>query len=360
MLQRSCWLWAAVLGVTLGAGSLHAALTDSLTKGTPEVKSIGALAFGPEGILFLGDARGAAIIAVDTGDRPASPATGAVKIDGLDEKIASLLGTTPKDVQVNDIAVNPLSGKAYLSVNRGKAPNSPSVLLRVDRTGKIEEFPLRDVKFAKAELPKATDRNRQEAITQIQYVKGQVIVAGLANEEFASRLRSIPFPFEKADAGAGIRIFHGAHGRFETNSPVRTFVPYDIAGETYILAAYTCTPLVKIPVSELKPGAQVQGVTVAELGNRNKPLDMVVYKKDGKDYILMANSSRGVMKVTTENIDKIAAITEPVRGGKAGLTYDTIDSLKGVEHLARADNDNALLLIRTPTGSLNLETVALP
>src|SRR5438034_427851 len=89
MHPRSCWLWAALLGVALSACSLQAAaLTDSLTKGTPDVKSIGALAFGPEGILFVGDARGAAIFAIDTGDRPASPATGTLKIEGVDEKIA--------------------------------------------------------------------------------------------------------------------------------------------------------------------------------------------------------------------------------------------------------------------------------
>ena len=46
-----------------------------------------------------------------------------------------------------------------------------------------------------------------------------------------------------------------------------------------------------------------KGKTIAELGNRNKPLDMISYKKEGKDYLLMANSSRGVMKISTENID---------------------------------------------------------
>ena len=54
----------------------------------------------------------------------------------------------------------------------------------------------------------------------------------------------------------------------------------------YILAAYTCTPLVKIPLSDLKPGAKVKGVTIADLGSGNQPLDMVPYKKDGHNYIL--------------------------------------------------------------------------
>ncbi len=41
------------------------------------------------------------------------------------------------------------------------------------------------------------------------------------------------------------------------------------------------------------------GTTIAELGNRNRPTDMIVYSKDGKDYLLIANTSRGVMKVPT-------------------------------------------------------------
>ena len=36
--------------------------------GTPGIKSVGPLAFGPEGILFVGDNLGAAIFAIDVGD----------------------------------------------------------------------------------------------------------------------------------------------------------------------------------------------------------------------------------------------------------------------------------------------------
>ena len=72
---------------------------------------------------------------------------------------------------------------------------------------------------------------------------------------------------------------------------MRTFVPYTLGGQQYVLAAYTCTPLVKIPMSDLKPGAQVKGVTIADLGSGNQPLDMVPYRKDGHEYILIANTS---------------------------------------------------------------------
>ena len=209
---------------------------------------------------------------------------------------------------INDLAVNPISGNAYLSVSRGRGPDATPVLVRLGADGKLDEVPLENVRFAKAEIPNAPDPGarqqgqplRNESITDLAYVDGRVFVAGLSNEEFSSRLIAIPFPFSEGFDGAAIEIYHGAHGRFETKSPVRTFVPYKIGNEPYLLAAYTCTPLVKVPVAELKAGAHVKGTTIAELGNRNRPLDMIVYQKDGKDYLLLANSSRGVMKIPTE------------------------------------------------------------
>lgn len=349
-------LLPALLGLALIAGSVQADATDSLKKGTPDIKSIGALAFGPDGVLFLGDATGAAIFAIDTGDKGPA-ATGAVKLENIDQKIGSLLGTDAKAILIRDLAVNPASGNIYLSVTRGKAAGDPSVLLRLDRKGKLEEVGLKDVKFAKADLPGASDKSRQEAITCLGFTSGKVLVAGLSNEDWASTLRSIPYPFTAGDKGAGIQIFHGAHGKFETQAPVRTFVPFDIDGQAHVLAAYTCTPLVKIPVAELKPGTKVKGTTIAELGNGNRPLDMVIYQKGGKDYILIANSKRGIMKVTTDNIGKAEGITKQT--GVAGLKYDTIKELQGVEQLAKLDKDHAVALIRSTAG-LNLETVPLP
>jgi hypothetical protein len=197
----------------------------------------------------------------------------------------------------------------------------------------------------------------------MSYVNGKVLVAGISNEEFASDLRVIPFPFKTADKSTGIQIWHSSHGRYETASPVRTFVPYTIGKEEYILAAYTCTPLVKIPVSSLKPGAKITGTTIAELGSSNRPLEMVPYRKDGHDYVLMANNKRGVMKVIFDNLGSYKAITPPTpqceqaREGQGpglgpkecqrdieGVPYQSIDSLHGVLQIAKIDDDNALIL----------------
>jgi hypothetical protein len=351
---------AAALAVVLTAGPARADdLLGSLKPGTPDLKSAGPIAFAPEGILLIGDPQGAAVFAVDTGDR--TPAgTGELKVQGVDEKVAGLLGTTAKEILINDLAVNPLSGNAYLSVARGRSADATPAIVRVSRGGKVEALALKDVKCAKANLPNpAAGRGRQDAITDLAYADGKVFVAGLSNEEFASRLRAIPFPFSDADKGTSVEIYHGAHGRFETQSPVRTFTPYLIEGQAHLLAAYTCTPLVKFKVADLKPGTHLKGTTVAELGNRNRPLDMIVYQKGGKDYVLLANSARGVMKITLDNVAKAEGITQKIND-KAGLNYETIESLKNVQHLDKLDSEHALLLIRDDKGSLNLDTIALP
>jgi hypothetical protein len=360
MSRKPLFLAAAVALLCLST-TRAASLTDSLKEGTPEIKSLGALAFGPEGILFVGDHRAAAIFAIATGDTSPSDVKEGLKVANLNEKLASLLGIEAKQIKINDLAVNPLSTNAYLTVT-STDPKAPSLLIKIDRMGKISEFPLKGVKFAQVALSNATEgKNRQEAITNMAYQKGTLYVAGLSNEEFASKLRAIPFPFKDADKGTSIEIYHGAHGAVETRSPVRTFVPYDINGEAHILAAYTCTPLVSIPVKDLKPGEKVKGTTVAELGNRNRPLDMIVYKKDGKDYILMANSARGMMKIPTEGIDKVEAITTPIKGGGlAGLKYETIKGLEGVEQMAKLDRGRALILSKDKNGGLNLDTIDLP
>jgi hypothetical protein len=336
----------------------------SLKKGTPDLKSAGPLTFGPDGILFVGDTQGAALFAIDTGDRAGEK--GAIKVDDLGAKVAALLGTDSKQVTINDVAVNPASGNAYLSVSRGRGPGAAPVILRVGRDGKLSELSLENVRFAKTEIPNAprpTDVQkgqplRNESITDLAYVDGRVFLAGLSNEEFSSRLLAIPFPFTDSVDGAGVEIYHGSHGKLETKSPVRTFVAYQIKGQPYLLAAYTCTPLVKVPVADLKAGAHVKGTTIAELGNRNRPLDMIVYQKGGKDYLLMANNSRGMMKIVTEGADTTQPITSRVPD-KQGLPYETIEGMKDVVQLDQLDKARAVIL-RDQAGTLNLETIDLP
>jgi len=335
--------------------------------GKPDLKSAGPLAFGPEGVLFVGDPQGAALFAIGV-DSAAAAKPAELKVEGIDKKLAALLGIPAADLQINDVAVQPGTGVAYLSLSRGKGPDAEPAIATVSAGGKITVLPLDKASYAKVSLTNVPgleekDRRgnslRREAITDLHYVDGRVFIAGLSNEEFASKLRAVAFPFTSSDLGTSIEIYHGAHGQFETRAPVRTFVPFTVNGEPHLLAAYTCTPLVTIPVSQLKPGSKLQGTTVAELGNRNRPLDIIAYDKDSRSYLLLANSDRGVMKITTDNLATQSGITQKI-DGTAGLGYETLSGVKGVEQLDKLGDTAALLLVRQQDGSANLETIPLP
>ncbi len=341
--------------------------TSAMKKGDISLSSAGQIAFAPEGILLAADPKSATIVAIATGDISPSSSEVTYAIEKIDEKIAAALGTAAKDIQIVDMATNPISRQIYVSVARGRGPTAIPVLLRIQPDGTIAEVPMKNVLHSVAAIPNPADdidgrrgNPRSESITDVAYIDGKVFVAGLSNEEFASNLRTIEFPFQKFDGGTSVEIYHGAHGAVETRAPVRTFAAYSIDGKEHLLAAYTCTPLVKIPVNALVSGKKVRGVTVAELGNHNRPLDMFVYKKNGKDFVLMANSARGVMKITTDEIATMESIDSKI-SDKAGLRYETIESLQGVEQLDRLSDTLAIVLSRpSPDGAANLTSIALP
>ena len=368
--MKSLTLVALALGLAFPMSNRAAAnWTAGMKEGKLELKSAGPIAFGPEGILFIADTKAAAIAAVATGDTKAVDASKLTKVEGINQKIAGLLGTAADQILIDDLSVNPISRNVYLAVSRGRGADATPVIIRIKGDGQPEIVSLDKVKFSRGELPDAPTEGivgqanrqsnpRQEAITDIAFLEDRVLVAGLSNEEFASTLRAIPFPFKTIANGTSVEIYHGSHGRFETRAPIRTFVPFKVGNEPQLLAAYTCTPLVQFPLSQIQPGAKIKGKTIAELGNRNRPLDMIVYHKDGKDYLLLANSSRGVMKINTDQIEKVEGIHEPVKD-KKGLPYETIESWTGVDQLDRLDSQHAIVL-RHEGGSLNLEALNLP
>jgi hypothetical protein len=365
------------LAVLVLPASRSVSAAAALAPGKVELKSAGALAFGPDGVLFVGDSLGGAVVALDTADRtPVQHA--AINVEGIDQKIAALVGVTPDQIMVNDVAVNPISKNVYVSASRGRGPDAMPLVVRVEPSGKVTPLSLDNIGHASVSLadapaadPSARQDPRTTTITDMAFVNGSVLVAGMSNEEWSSALRSIPYPFNTAAKGTQLQIWHASHGRYETQSPVRTFVPYTLAGKQYVLAAYTCTPLVKIPMTDLKPGAQVKGVTIADLGAGNQPLDMVPYTKDGHEYILIANTSFGVVKLHADTLGTDKPIDSPTVVNVAGAPYDKITTLTHVQHLAQIDATTALVVTAAPgagpayspgpsSGPVNLQTIALP
>jgi hypothetical protein len=361
---------ALALAIGLVTGTASADIYG-LSEGAPDLQSAGALAFGPDGILFVGDVTGAAVFAIRTGDQPVD--AGDLQIEDFTAKLAEELGVTPAEVQINDLAVNPATGNVFFSLGLGPEDAREPSIVRLGADGGISPLDLSEIAFSKATLPDAPAdeevevngrrRNyRPDAITDLAFIDGQLLISGMtSNTNAPTSIRSVLFPFAEVDNGTNLEIFHAAHGGIEDNASIRTFVPIIIDGEPNILAGFVCTPLVRFPISEIGGGEQIEGTTVAELGNRNRPFDLISYEQDGENFLLMANSARGVMKISTEGIDREEGITEPIPdGGTGGQTYETIDSLAGTVQLDKLNDTQAVVLIDRGNGSIDLHTVPLP
>lgn len=360
---RACLAWSfAVYASCLASQAM--ATQPTFQTGTPKIQHAGALAFAPDGVLLVGDTLSAKIFAIRTNDSGSSePAE--INLAGLNRVIAEQVGCDPSEVLINDMVVNPDTGNVFLSVSRGRGPDAAALLFKVDAKSAVTEVVTSDIEFAEAGFENAAegkDRRgrslRMSAITDIQFSQDKVIVAGLSNEEFASKLRVLDYPFSGEESSTSIEVYHGAHGRLETNSPVRTFITY----ENTVLAAYTCTPLVTIPIDDLD-SAKVRGKTVAELGNRNNPLDMIVYRKGDQDFLLLSNSARGVMKMklSKQDLDAVSSIDSKVSGGQtAGLEYETMAQFDNVVQLDKLNDEHAILLVASSSNAIDLKTVPLP
>lgn len=359
--------------LALGLGLLVAGRSDGadrwgLKPGAVQLTSAGALAFGPDGILFVGDSMGAKLYAIATDDTTGDPASAKITVENLQTVLATALDAPAADIKINDLAVNPASGKVYLSLAVGKS--AQATLVRIDSPTKVTKLALSDAKHAVVEIADAPESKeggrrgnpRAETITDLAYHEGKLFVSGMTKNAAPSTVREFTFPFSDRATATNLEIYHAAHGKVENNAAVRAFVPFIINGEATLLAGFTCTPLVKFPVKALEPGKQVRGTTVAELGNWNRPLDMIVYKQDGKSFVLMANSARGVMKISTDKIQENPGLNERVpNGGTAGQAFETIQDLKGVEQLDKLNDDQAVILVKAEKeAKYDLRTIALP
>jgi hypothetical protein len=355
-----------------------------LHPGRLDLRSVGAITFGPEGILFVADNVRATVSAIDVPDVAEGDAAAPITVDHLDARLAAFLGCERRDVVIRDMAVHPISGAVYLSVMRGHGESATPLILRLDGDGSLREVSLEAVDFDELALddaPKADDervvvrldgeegmdceeievrgvhlrlykdRLRSATITDLAWIDGMLLVAGVSNEEFSSTLRRVAFPFDGDASSNSLEIYHVSHGKYETASPIRTFVPYD--GNTSVLASYTCTPVVRFSLRDFQPGAQVAGRTVAELGSMNQPLDMVSYRRDGEEFLLVSNTRHPLLKMACRDIDAQGPLTqhlEPVGVPREELAHE------GVIHMANLDDSHVLMLQREESGALHVRS----
>ena len=231
---------------------------DGFVTGEMDVQSINALAFGPDNVLFIGDSKSAKIYALKV-DISRNNALEDVRIENIDLKVAEKLGVPVGEISIQDMVAHQESGTIFLAVHHLNNP----VLFSLDPSGELTWISFDNVTYAQKSIANAIDEEakdrrgrslRRWAISDLHFDGDKLMVTGLSNREFGSTFRSMNYPFADGQLDASLEIYHAAHGQFETHAPIKTFTTTEISGESYLLASYTCTPLVLFPLNELAAG----------------------------------------------------------------------------------------------------------
>lgn len=329
------------------AGSL---LVPVFTAQAADVKSVSRIAFGPENTLFMADWKAAVIHAVAIA--PGAKGDGKpFNLTNFDAVVAKALGKPATTIE--DMAARPGTSEVYVAVSLGAARQPAILVVKADGSAKVLD--LKNAKSTSAKLDKPVDDKlkfwntipgRSFTVTDMKWQSGELFVAGLSNQDFASTLRRIKYPFSGPGTMSSIEIFHTAHNQIETRAPIRAMTFADLGGKPHLIATYTCTPLVTIPLDDLKDGAHLRGKTIAELGYGNTPSVMLSYTatdQQGKSapYILITNMNRDadvLPLAAIEEANKRPGMTKAVENWAAatGVT-PTMAPLAGV---LRIDNQN--------------------
>ncbi|TWU56501.1 hypothetical protein Poly51_24120 [Rubripirellula tenax] len=344
---------AVILAVSTVVGmAVPANAEQGLTAGSVKLQSLGPMAFAENGVLLVGDPKAATVYAISVANDSTPPAEFAINVADVRLAIGDKVGSAAGDIVIGDLAVDPQSKTIVVSAeSKGQFH-----LLQVGADGELTSIDLQNVVHAAKALPdppadeitgqgRRQKNLRMESITDIAFFDGKVMVSGVSATESPSNVMEFSFPFSDNSIVTHVQIYHAAHGRVEEPT-IRTFVPMTIDGEATLLAGFTCTPLVRFPIESLGSKETVRGTTVAELGNWNSPIDLITYEKDGRSTLLMSNTARGVMKISTDDIQNATGLTQRVaNGGTAGQPFETIAAFDGVTQMDKLSDSQAIVVI---------------
>ena len=334
------------------------------------MQSASKLTFGAAETLFVADWKGARIYALPVAV-PAKAAGKPFNLKDIQGPIAKALGVTPSALRFEDMAVQPDSELAYLALTvRGAGGKSAPAIVSIDANGKvarldlaraassaaITDAPAADLQFWR-DLPQQT-----LTVTDMRFYQNKLYVAGLSNRSFASTLRVYDYPFSGKAQATTVEMYHPVHNQVETRAPIRNMVVMTVGGEPSLVAAYTCTPLVVIPLKDLKDGAHITAKTVSELGWGSAPNGLVSFKKGDAEYALLVNSSRSADLLTADALS--AGATAPGISTPIEVPLKPYSGVQGImtpmSAAMRIDNLNAeqLLALRREDASGQMQLVS--
>jgi hypothetical protein len=317
-----------IVGASIAAAAATLAADANAQPARPsKVASVSAMTLAPDGRLVVADWRMGALHALTL------PALAAAKeasfnVADLTSRLAGAYGVDEAAVRVTAAAMHGASQTAILALALGRTVDAPVAIALVGSDGAVTRLDVDAAISASQPLGDAPgdaalwghQPARGLMVTDIKAFGGELIVAGLTGATFSSTLRRVAYPFSGSVATAQVEMYHAVHNQIETRAPVRAFSIIDVEGEPTMLAAYTCTPLVTVPMKDLTDGAKARGKTIAELGFGNTPLDVVPFaiRHQGQtsNWVLVANSAKAAELIRLEDIvaaAKAEGLSQPVK-----------------------------------------------
>lgn len=375
--------------------SLVAALTISTAAFADtnlDIKFAGALEFAEDGTLFVGDNYNGAIYAFEMPSEAGSEQIMPSSIANIDAKIAELLGVGIHAIELNDMVSHPVSHDLYISVTRIGSSTSQPALIQVTQDRQVNLVDLASLEFQKQELlefpegkttfrprglgpgsvPLPRDLAKGEiplrtlAIMDMEFHEGELFVAGVAHDNFLSSLRRMSYPFDGNQGITNVEMYHITHDQNESRAPIRAMSVQEIDGKPQLVAAYTCSPIVLVPLEDIENGAKISANTIMDYGN-GQPLDMIPFEMQGQTMLFVTNDSRSPQVIPVAGLQdaKVVDHTDFDRGGKLDLhpvmPYGPVGEavmFDGMSMHMTLVGDGMLASITRDlyTGSLNLDT----
>jgi len=327
--------------LTIGASALTPALADT----SLDIKFAGALEFADDGTLFVGDNHNGAIYAFEMPTEPGPSQIMPSSIANIDAKIAELLGVGIHAIELNDMASHPISHDLYISVTRIGSSAAQPAIIQVTHDQQVSLVDLASFEFQKQalmefpegettfrprgsgpgplfprDLAKGDIPLRTLAIMDMEYYEGELFVAGVAHDNFLSSLRRMPYPFDGTQGVTNVEMYHITHDQYESRAPIRAMSVQEIDGMPQLVAAYTCSPIVLVPLGDIQDGAKISANTIMDYGN-GQPLDMIPFEMQGQSMLFVTNDSRSPQVIPVAGLQgaKVVDHNDFDRGGKLDL-----------------------------------------
>jgi hypothetical protein len=346
-------------------------VTNELGKpqfGDPGMLSIQRLAFGPGGVLLMGDGVKDRVVAIETGDTDTDNRGEQHfdHIEGVTNRIATALGddVPASDIWIQDFALNPLSHRLYVAVTRF-TESTPS-LLWFGGDGNAHVVDLAAVVYAAINYPVV--QSAGSFVTGLAWLDNYIVASAIKQPNTPSNVMVMNAPFNHGGGTHTISpfIYYPGFAQWVSEVAVDGLFPFEHQGSEWVALGFPNCPVVRYRVSDIAGGLGPEGETAFDFGS-GTIRDAFHYELDGEKFLLVTvynlgflNQTLGVriqesLLIDEVNINSLAPILFQFDQQPLVAGVDRIYSLDEAEHLLKLGTSE-LVIFRADS----LQTMSLP